>query len=132
MEITIKAIILNKDLNKFLIVKTRDGKITLPGGRMEKDEQPIDTLKRELKEEINLDEFSYKILFPIDAKRYKVRNTEKLAIYYLLIYRKGKIMPKNEIERVKWVNIKGRYPRWIDELISKVKKLLPLIKNLEL
>ncbi len=131
MEVTIKAIILDKELRKFLIVRTRDGKITLPGGRMEKDEQPLDTLKRELKEEINLDELSYKVLFPIDAKRYKVKNTEKLAIYYLVLFKKGKIIPKNEINRVKWVNLQGRYPKWIKELITKVKKLLPLIKNLK-
>ncbi|MBI4159200.1 NUDIX hydrolase [Candidatus Woesearchaeota archaeon] len=57
----VTALILNPENNKFLIVKRKHSESihsslwAFPGGRVEKDEDIIEALKREVKEETNLD-----------------------------------------------------------------------------
>jgi|TARA_Y100000310_G_scaffold82857_1_gene79466 8-oxo-dGTP diphosphatase len=58
--VIITAIVLNED-NKFLLVKRKEnqeihpGKWLLPGGKLEEDESLFQALKREIKEETNLE-----------------------------------------------------------------------------
>lgn len=54
--VRVGAIILNKEKNKILIQKHGDQKFyVFPGGRADIGEESIDAIKRELKEELNID-----------------------------------------------------------------------------
>jgi 8-oxo-dGTP diphosphatase len=72
--VVITAIVLNKN-NKFLLVKRKEnqeihpGKWLLPGGKLEEDESLFQALKREIKEETNLEiednkEYIHDYIFP--------------------------------------------------------------------
>jgi len=69
-----KAFIINKKLNKLLLV-LRDDKPNIPrpncwslfGGGIEPDESPIDALKREMGEEINIEVYDIKQIDVIDV-----------------------------------------------------------------
>lgn len=53
--ISVKALILNGDRDKFLIVKEENGKWELPGGGLDWNTNPQDDVKREVKEEMGLE-----------------------------------------------------------------------------
>lgn len=53
--ISVKALILNEDRDKFLITKEDNGKWELPGGGLDWYTSPQDDVKREIKEEMGLD-----------------------------------------------------------------------------
>lgn len=59
-EIGVKAVVLNKARDKVLFLTSRDNRgdeiLTFPGGRMEDGEDLVQTLKRELKEELDFTE----------------------------------------------------------------------------
>ncbi len=52
---SIKALILDETRTKFLLAKEDNGKSELPGGGLEWGEPPIVGLRREIKEEMNID-----------------------------------------------------------------------------
>lgn len=53
--ISIKALVLNKTRDKFLIIKEAQGDWDLPGGGFDWGTSPQEDLKREIKEEMGLD-----------------------------------------------------------------------------
>jgi len=59
----------NADINKFLSVSRKDnGKIAVPGGKLESQEMPREAIKRELFEETNLSIDKDKLLFVLQCK----------------------------------------------------------------
>ena len=57
------AVIYNKDLSKVLLFNVEGRNFyMLPGGRIEELEESIDTIKREIKEEIGWDNITYTFL----------------------------------------------------------------------
>ncbi len=95
------AAIIVKD-KKLLLVKKKDGDILIsPGGMIKGDETPEETLKRELKEELDV-EFVDKKPFGIftDKATYEDAN---LIMYAYFVETKGDLKPKSEIEKFEWI-----------------------------
>lgn len=111
------ALIYNSEQNKILLfnVEGRDFYM-LPGGRIEELEESIETIKREVKEEIGWDdlEFSFFALSEefVNDKGY---NNHQLNIIYKAIY-------KNSINEVKFKGLEGDWVNfeWID--IDKIEQ----------
>ena len=82
------AVIYNKDLSKVLLFNVEGRNFyMLPGGRIEELEESIDTIKREIKEEIGWDNITYTFLalseeFVTD----KGYNNHQINIIYKGIY----------------------------------------------
>jgi 8-oxo-dGTP diphosphatase len=115
----IAAIIL-KD-KKFLAVKEY-GLDTLltPGGRVEEDESPEETLRRELKEEVNLDLISMRPFGIIKDKSIDRKEELTLETYFADV--NGNLKPDSEIEEFFWVD-----SRFNDK---KVKLSIPMQKHI--
>ena len=126
-----KIFIKNDTLNKFLFV-LRDDKPDIPnpnmwglfGGGIEPNESPLETIKRELAEEINIDVFnikeiySKKVVHNIQGKQYEITG------YYFV----GKTNKKdlsgiilNEGQKVSFFSL---------EEISQMENVSPSIKEL--
>jgi len=95
--VAVKLILRVKD--KILILKQPNGKFSLPGGRLEWKESPIDALKRELKEEIGYSLAINPSLSNIynyissDGKRHTV-----IIDYYLKLQKKPTIRPREKLK----------------------------------
>ena len=100
------ALIIND--NKILLIKKvtgpYDGKLDLPGGTIEYNENPEQTLKRELKEETGLDIIKYKLF---DANSvlvdwYKdngdIVKVHHIGIFYQIIEYKNEIIKELKID----------------------------------
>ena len=87
-----------------LIVRPHDKPFFIsPGGKYEKEESAIDCLKRELKEELQIN--------LISCKHYKTYNIDKAAhddkpliLNLYLVEYSGEIAPSSEIEIVEWLS----------------------------
>jgi len=75
--ISVKSIIF--DDNRVLLIKNERDEWDLPGGKIEKNENVIDTLAKEVKEELNLTIDNYNILH---AKKYLFRKQPILILVY--------------------------------------------------
>lgn len=118
---TAGAFIFNKD-NKLFLMKSPGwgNKYTCPGGKIEIGETVIETAKREIKEETNLDIKDVEIMSiydAIDLKEYIKDNGPKHMIFINTI-------AKVEKENVKLDNREGTEYKWlsIDEWLKKDKK----------
>ena len=81
-----------------LIKKSRGaykGKLDFPGGTIEDDERPVDTLVREIKEEVNGDVSAFK-LFDVDSVvvDWKYENTE-IHMHHIGLFYKVKLNNNN-------------------------------------
>src|SRR5574343_608829 len=79
-KITQNIIIKNKD-GKVLILKHNTGKWLLPGGKINKGENSIDGLKRELREEIGTDQFEIEKI--VDMNTWEENNQGYCIITFL-------------------------------------------------
>ena len=95
------CIIIDKD--KVLLVKHNKGHWDFPKGHVEKGETEIETAKREVKEETNLEVDIQK------DKRYVVEyypeeNIKKEVVYFLAKNKTSDIIPQlSEIQKIEWV-----------------------------
>lgn len=126
MKYYVVATALIKKDNKFLILKRKSGihakKWCFPGGKSKKGEDIIQTLKREIKEETNLD---IKIIKKISEYEYKRPDGKiTLGTCFLTISLGNNLILNKEFENFKWISSKDLknydFIRGIEEEISKV------------
>jgi len=77
LPISVKSLIF--DDNRILLIKNERDEWDLPGGKIEKNDNVIETLVREVKEELNLTIDNHNIL---KAKKYVFRKQEIIVIVY--------------------------------------------------
>ncbi len=124
----IAAIIL-KD-KKFLAVKELDTEFLItPGGKVEKNETPEETLRRELKEELNVDLISMNFFEIFKDKVYQNNDDLILETYFADV--KGMPEPNSEIEKLFWVD--SRFNNKEVELSIPIKKhIIPKLLDMNL
>lgn len=94
---------------KILLIKKKtgpyDGLLDLPGGTIELNERPIDTLKRELKEEVGITINNYE-LFDADSislewkYQGEIINVHHIGIFYKILDYSGDIKKTNEVDEI--------------------------------
>lgn len=100
----IGAVILKN--KKMLVVKKGGGDIFIsPGGMVEGRETPEQTLRRELKEELNV-ELIDKTPFGIFTDKATYEEETHLILYTYLVKTKGEFKPQSEIESFVWIGKK--------------------------
>ena len=95
-----------KKKNKILITSRPKGKFLsgfyeLPGGKLKKDESFIDCVKREIKEEINLQIHDSEIR-NLDLITHKYKKTIIIMMVFMINRWKGKIRC-NENQKIAWI-----------------------------
>jgi 8-oxo-dGTP diphosphatase len=104
----VNAIILNQDKTKFLVIKRKNGihkgKWAFPGGIVEENESNIKALKREVKEETNLD--FIKVLRKIGSYEYsRGDNSKTYGTSYLALVKDFNVHLDSESSQFKWVTL---------------------------
>ena len=96
--------------NRILIAQRPDGKSMaglweFPGGKIKKHEKPIDALKRELKEELNIEVKSPRAL--LNVKHFYTQFRVNLHVFSCV----PKVLPKIDMSR-KWLKLNNlrKYP----------------------
>lgn len=128
------AIIFNKD-NQVLLLRRSDddpwmpGSWGLPGGKLEKDEDPDDAIKREVKEETNLD---VDIIQPFSVYKFfkETSGVDVVTIKYLAHYKSGEVKLSSEHKHFAWFAVEqlpddldGKIAEWIKNGYELVKQL---------
>lgn len=129
MEIHYKiAGIIIKNKKLLMCRKYDESHFIMPGGRILENEIPEQTLKRELKEELNLELVSMEKFKTWEATHFKDKNKlVKMETYFVEI--KGKPKATNEINEIAWIDSnykkKGLKVASINEdyLIPELKKM---------
>lgn len=121
-----KAIIKNEE-NKYLIVyRSRSdtyaaGEADLPGGKIDPGETIQQGLRREVKEESNLE---IEILKPLRTWGFKNNNHETVGITFLAKHRSGNVVLSWEHESFEWLSreeLLGRnIPEWLRNDFEKI------------
>jgi len=96
-----------KKKNKILITSRPKGKFLsgfyeLPGGKLKKNESFIDCIKREIKEEINLQIYDSEIR-NLDLITHKYKKTIIIMMVFMINKWKGKIRC-NENQKIAWIS----------------------------
>ncbi|MDH0645273.1 NUDIX domain-containing protein [Pseudomonas sp. GD03858] len=94
--IKLRATIIYRKDGEVLFVRKRNAKWNLPGGRVERNETPLEAAMREMAEETGL---------AFDELRYLTMYRKDKVIHYLFEARKAddKPRPRNEIEACRWI-----------------------------
>ncbi|BBH46706.1 hypothetical protein KU43P_31830 [Pseudomonas sp. KU43P] len=98
-----------------MFVRKRNAKWNLPGGRVERDETPLEAAMREMVEETGL---------AFDELRYLTMYREDKVIHYLFEARKAydKPRPRNEIESCRWIKARDVSKRRVRRPIKTILK----------
>ena len=106
--VAIKAYIFKK--NRILVIyKTAkeaandpkpENRKDVPGGRLEFGEEPIQALKREVKEEVNL---KVNVVKPLRIWHYVKGNFQLVGINYLCLWEAGDVLLSDEHEYYEWL-----------------------------
>lgn len=124
--IAVKAFII-KD-NKILLLKRRDNDVhmpstwDIPGGRLEVAEDPYIGLKRETKEESNLD---IDILLPFDVHHFTRQDGQKITmIIFLCTLLSFDIVLSEEHTEYRWVDVNSDREEFPDRFRSAFDKFI--------
>lgn len=151
MKQVVRAFVYNPDTKKYLIVKHKNNIIwTLPGGHLEKWEDAITALKREILEEFgikiqvkwkksNLDFENIKSL-PLPISQYKIEFlskkfglTKKIEHIYLAHIKTETLQnfqpDENEISEFSWMSSKKIFSLNKDEIYAQIPTLLKKIEK---
>jgi len=115
--------------NQALIIKRRPNDVhnpgtwDIPGGRLEPGEDPAQGVKREAKEEVNLD---IEIILPIDVQHFTRQDGQVITmIIYLCRPVSEEVKLSEEHTEYKWVNLDNlddSFPKWIVPVLKNIKK----------
>ncbi|MFP3329998.1 NUDIX domain-containing protein [Pseudomonas sp. SIMBA_064] len=113
--IKLRATIIYRKDGEVLFVRKRKAKWNLPGGRVERDETPLEAAMREMAEETGL---------AFDELRYLTMFREDKVIHYLFEARKAddKPRPRNEIEACRWIKVRDVAKRRVRRPIKTLLK----------
>ncbi|QPN43724.1 NUDIX domain-containing protein [Priestia aryabhattai] len=113
--IKLRATIIYRKDGEVLFVRKRNAKWNLPGGRVERDETPLEAAMREMAEETGL---------AFDELRYLTMYREDKVIHYLFEARKAddKPRPRNEIEACRWIKARDVPKRRVRRPIKTILK----------
>jgi 8-oxo-dGTP diphosphatase len=120
--VAVNAFLLKND--KFLLLKRNDPPLIWgpPGGKLEINEDPIAGLKREVKEETNLD---IEVVMPVTTWFGEFNNKKIFAVDYLCYYISGEITLSEEHNSYCWLTLpdlqKGEEKYFISESGFKLK-----------
>lgn len=120
-DVTVKLII--KVGNEILMIREFSGAFGFPGGRVEWKESPFETLKRELKEEINYKLTKEPKLFDVWNYVWKNEKRHSVFITYFLKLNKKPLVYPNDCSEILWLTKKDILSR----NIIKDKKFLDKI-----
>ena len=115
--------------NKALLIKRRPNDVhkpaqwDIPGGRLEDGENPYDGLKREAKEEINMD---IDIILPVEVQHFVRDDGQKIALtIFLCTPLSEEITLSEEHTEYKWLDLEKeseQFPEWIQPSVEKINK----------
>ncbi|WP_176515433.1 NUDIX hydrolase [Pseudomonas faucium] len=113
--IKLRATVIYRKDGEVLFVRKRNAKWNLPGGRVERDETPLEAAMREMAEETGL---------AFDELRYLTMYREDKVIHYLFEARKAydKPRPRNEIESCRWIKARDVSKRRVRRPIKTILK----------
>jgi len=113
--IKLRATVIYRKDGEVLFVRKRNSKWNLPGGRVERDETPLQAAMREMAEETGL---------AFDELRYLTEYREDKVIHYLFEARKAddKPRPCNEIEACRWIKARDVPKRRVRRPIKTILK----------
>lgn len=113
--IKLRATVIYRKDGEVLFVRKRNSKWNLPGGRVERDETPLQAAMREMAEETGL---------AFDELRYLTEYREDKVIHYLFEARKAddKPRPCNEIEACRWIKARDVPKRRVRRPIKTMLK----------
>lgn len=124
--IAVKSFIVNNE-NKLLLIKRRSndvhkpGQWDIPGGRLEPGEDPFLGLKRETKEETNID---INIISPLHIQHFTRDDKQKITMLIFLCNSNGSIIKLSQ-EHIdfNWININDKLiPEWLKEPCKNFEK----------
>lgn len=128
--------VIENDAGELLLVRHRperggfwQGKWVCPGGKLELGEEIIEGIRREVKEETNLDIQLIEPLIPFERIVKSEGHIELHVIYidYLARLRGGELRPGDDVGEAIWIS-KAELGRLWDELHEDTKKLLEIAK----
>lgn len=107
--VTVKALFQRKNGEVMVAKSARDKYWELPGGKIEFGEQPQETLRREIEEELGVKDF--KILRPLDLFSFETKCGDTYwsfiaAIYLCYLYNEN-LKLSEEHEKIKWIKPKN-------------------------
>jgi 8-oxo-dGTP pyrophosphatase MutT (NUDIX family) len=117
--------------NKYLILKRSDkeiafpGKWAIPGGKVEKGQGILETLRREIKEEAGI-EVEKSFAFLCDDEFVRPDNYHVVVLCFQCRYKDGRVKISKDFTDFRWININeiAKY-----DLIEGVKNDFKCLKN---
>lgn len=120
----VAAVISNRDRNVLLVRKQGTKVFMQPGGKREQGEDSLQTLARELSEEIGVQIVQSTAAYLGDFKSVAVNEVDKTVCAEVFVVEiKGVPSPRAEIEEIAWVSPQAPFPVHVAPLSSE--KILP-------